>query len=143
MVEALDRLHEPDVALLNQVDQRQAAPVVPTSDRDDEPEVRFDELVFRRLAAPRCSGDVGQVELEFSRVGERHLTFGCTGRGYRDTLVLFVNISIARRAQRANDALGVCNPQSIRVRDAHQPSEGFAQLCVFHTLLFRERYIHA
>jgi hypothetical protein len=36
VVEALDRLHQADVALLNQVDQRQAAAVVAARDADDQ-----------------------------------------------------------------------------------------------------------
>ena len=46
-VEALDGAHQSEVALLDQVEERQAAIVVVLRDADDEAEVRADELLAR------------------------------------------------------------------------------------------------
>ena len=51
VIEALDRLHQADVALLDQVDQRQATAVVAARDRDHEAQVRLDEAVLRVVLA--------------------------------------------------------------------------------------------
>ena len=47
VIEALDRLHEADVALLDEVDERQAAAVVAARDRDHEAQVGLHEAVLR------------------------------------------------------------------------------------------------
>jgi hypothetical protein len=49
VLELVDRLHQADVAFLNQVEELQAAVGVLLGDRDDEPEVGFDQLLLRLL----------------------------------------------------------------------------------------------
>ena len=39
-------VEQPDIALLDQVEQGQAAPQVPPRDADDEPEIGLDELAL-------------------------------------------------------------------------------------------------
>src|SRR5216683_1071801 len=55
VLELVDRLHQADVAFLNQVEELQAAVRVLLGDRDDQPEVGLDQLLLRlfglRLAA--------------------------------------------------------------------------------------------
>ena len=46
MVEALDGLHQPDVALLDEVDQRETAAVVAARDGDYETQIRRNEALF-------------------------------------------------------------------------------------------------
>ena len=58
VVEALDRLHQADVALLDQVDERQPAAVVPARDRDHEAQVRLHELVLHDLRSRRGLADL-------------------------------------------------------------------------------------
>ncbi len=53
VVEALDRLHQADVALLDQVDERQPAAVVAARDAHDEAQVRLHELVLHEARARR------------------------------------------------------------------------------------------
>ncbi len=43
VVEALDRLHQPDVALLDEIEQGERPPRVPPGDRHHEPEIGLDE----------------------------------------------------------------------------------------------------
>ena len=50
-VELLGGADQPDDPLLDQVEQRQAVPLVALRDRDDEPQVRVDEQILRRLVA--------------------------------------------------------------------------------------------
>src|SRR4029077_1045761 len=50
VLELVDRLHEADVPLLNQVEELETAVRVLLRDRDDEAEVRFDELGLRALS---------------------------------------------------------------------------------------------
>ena len=57
--EALDRLHETDVALGDHFPDRQAIPAIAHGDLGDEPQMRGDELV-RRLAIPMFSPALGQ-----------------------------------------------------------------------------------
>src|SRR4051794_21000593 len=49
VLELVDRLHQADVAFLNQIEELQAAIGVLLRDRDDEAEVGFDELLLRHL----------------------------------------------------------------------------------------------
>ena len=42
-VVALDRLHQPEVALLDQIQERQAPPGVAAGDRDDESQIGLDQ----------------------------------------------------------------------------------------------------
>ena len=42
-LEAIDRFHQLDIALLNQIEQRQTAVQVALRDRDDQPQVRLDQ----------------------------------------------------------------------------------------------------
>ena len=83
-VELLDGADQPDHALLDQVEQREAVPLVALRDRDDEPQVRVDHPVLRRLVAALDllreldllrSGEervaAGLVEEELQRVGRR------------------------------------------------------------------------
>src|SRR5438105_380754 len=51
VIEALDGLHEADVALLDEIDERQPAAVVTASDRNDEAEIGLHEAVFRVVLA--------------------------------------------------------------------------------------------
>src|SRR5512134_467436 len=48
VIETLDRLDEPNVALLNEVDKRHATMIETTGNGDDEPQVRFHECIFGR-----------------------------------------------------------------------------------------------
>jgi hypothetical protein len=50
VVELLDRAEQPEVALLDEVEQRQALALVALRDGDDEPEVRLDEALLGALA---------------------------------------------------------------------------------------------
>ena len=50
-VELLRRADQPDDALLDQIEQRQAVSLVPLRDRHDEPQVRVDQRSFARLVA--------------------------------------------------------------------------------------------
>src|SRR5439155_22782898 len=50
-VELLDRADQSDDPLLDQVEQREAVPLVLLRDRDDEPEVRVDHPLLRRRVA--------------------------------------------------------------------------------------------
>jgi hypothetical protein len=49
VIEPLDGLHQADVALLNEVDEREATAIVAASDGHHESEVRLDELVLYDL----------------------------------------------------------------------------------------------
>jgi hypothetical protein len=64
MVEALDGLHETDVALLDEVDERQPAAVVAAGNRHHETQVRGDEAVLRSLLRFLRAAHVLQVPLE-------------------------------------------------------------------------------
>ena len=48
--EFVDRLHQPDIAFLDQVEELRAAVRIFLGDRNDEPQVRFDHL----LLGPAC-----------------------------------------------------------------------------------------
>ena len=48
VVELLDRADQPEVALLDQVEEQHAAADVPLRDRHDQPEVRLDQLASSR-----------------------------------------------------------------------------------------------
>ena len=52
-VELLDGVHQAEVALLDEVEQRQAGGLVLLGDRDDEPQVRLDERALGVLAFAR------------------------------------------------------------------------------------------
>ena len=59
VVELLRRAHEPERALLDQVEERQALVAVVLRDRDDEPQVRLDHLLLRvEVAALDALGEV-------------------------------------------------------------------------------------
>ena len=49
MVELVDRPHQAEVALLNQVEERQSPIAVALGDRDDQPQVGLDQFVLRPL----------------------------------------------------------------------------------------------
>ncbi|MCY0989777.1 hypothetical protein OV203_21750 [Nannocystis sp. ILAH1] len=76
MVEAVDGPQEAEVALLNQILQRQQATVVLSRDGDDEPQVGTDEGVLGDLegpvAAPHLGGEahVARVDIELSPAGD-------------------------------------------------------------------------
>src|SRR5579863_7418340 len=65
VLELVDRLHEADVPLLDEVEELQAAVRVLLGDRDDEAEVSLDELGLRALAHALAVTDlrVGAPEL--------------------------------------------------------------------------------
>ena len=72
MVELLDRPHQPEVALLDEVEQRQPARLVATRHRHHEPEVGLDEAAARvggvvehgrQLGAPAGPDATAGVEL--------------------------------------------------------------------------------
>src|SRR5690606_3456424 len=67
VIEALDGLHEADVAFLDQVDERKATAVVAPRDRNDEAEVRLHELVLDVFAPARSLRDRVEVLLERRR----------------------------------------------------------------------------
>ena len=52
VVELLDRSNETERALLDEVEEGEAAPEVALGDRDDEPEVRLDHVLLRIHVAP-------------------------------------------------------------------------------------------
>ena len=70
VVELLDRADEPEVALLDEVEQRQAAVRVAARDGDDEAQVGLDQLVLR-LHVPALDA-LGQRDLLLGRE-QRHL----------------------------------------------------------------------
>src|SRR5919197_4583168 len=47
ILKAVDRLHQADVAFLNQIEERQPSTQIALRDRDDQAEVGFDELALR------------------------------------------------------------------------------------------------
>ena len=57
VVELLDRAHQADIALLDQIHHRQTAPEVFLGDRDNQPQVGLDQVLARGLALAhqRCS----------------------------------------------------------------------------------------
>src|SRR5262249_19781026 len=57
VLELVDRLHQTDVAFLNQVEELQPAVGVLLRNRDDQPQVGFDELLFRLLGLPLAAHD--------------------------------------------------------------------------------------
>ena len=59
-VELLDGVHQPEVALLDQVEQRQAGRLVLLGDRHHEAQVRLDELALGLLA---LAGGAAQLTL--------------------------------------------------------------------------------
>src|SRR5688572_8657131 len=64
VLELVDRLHQADVAFLDQVEELQAAVGVLLGDRDDETEVGFDQLLLRLLGLGLAAHD------HFERVAE-------------------------------------------------------------------------
>ena len=72
-VELLDRVHEPEVALLDEVQQREARGLVLLRDRHHEPQVRLDELALRVVAA---LGDAAQLLLARGRELRGRLELG-------------------------------------------------------------------
>jgi hypothetical protein len=64
IVEAIDRLHQADVALLDEVLKRHPPVVEASCDRDHEPEVGLDEGVLRGPQAPSGPTDVVRVGRE-------------------------------------------------------------------------------
>ena len=76
VLELVDRLHQADVAFLNQVEELQAAVGVFLGDRDDQAEVGFDQFLLRLFGLVFAAQDgverllqLGRLLLE--RVGER------------------------------------------------------------------------
>src|SRR6266550_8033176 len=47
VLKAIDAFHQADIAFLNEIEERKAAIQVTLRDRDDEPEVRFDQAALR------------------------------------------------------------------------------------------------
>ena len=111
VIEALDRLHEADVALLDQVDQRQAAAVVAPRDRDDEAQVRLDEAVLRVVLA-----DVGRLDLLDVTAVRRRLFDERSRLG----LVVF---EVTLLHDVARDAIGARHPESITVGETNGTSQ--------------------
>jgi hypothetical protein len=64
VVEALDSLHQADVALLDEVDQRKPAAVVTASDRNHQTQIRGDEAVLSPLLRLLCDAHLLEVPLE-------------------------------------------------------------------------------
>ena len=81
VLELLDRAHEADVPLLDQVEEAEAAVGVALGDRDDEPEVGLDEapLAFLRLhlAAPDAREHVAQQLRRHADVSRSDLLHAC------------------------------------------------------------------
>ena len=73
-VELLDGAHEPERALLDEVEERQAAAAVALGDRDDEAQVGLDHLLLRGLVA------------ELDALGEADLVGGREQRHAADVL---------------------------------------------------------
>ena len=93
-LEAVDRLHQADVAFLDQIEQRQAAIRVALGDRHHQPQVGFEQLAlgladhFLLLAHPR--GDLAepaarQAGALFERVASRGPRSGAAPRRARRT----------------------------------------------------------
>ena len=61
VVELLDRPDQPDDPLLDQVEQRQAVPLVALGDRDDQPQVRVDHQILGFLVA--ALDPLGELDL--------------------------------------------------------------------------------
>src|ERR1035437_7938889 len=68
VLELVDRLHQPDVAFLDQVEELQPAVRVLLRDRDDEAEVGLDELLLRELGLPFAADDRVERLLEGCRI---------------------------------------------------------------------------
>ena len=66
VLEAVDRLHEPDVALLDQIEQAQVASQITLGHRDDEAEVRLHQLLLGLAHVAVAAGDLGQHYLELT-----------------------------------------------------------------------------
>src|SRR4029077_12707503 len=76
VLELVDRLHQAEVAFLNQVEELQAAVGVSLGDRDDEPQVRLDHLLLGlarlALALLHRLDDLAEIlDLEPGLAGER------------------------------------------------------------------------
>src|SRR5262249_52349946 len=69
MVEPLDRLHEADVPLLNQIDEWKAPAVVTARNGHHQSQVRLDELVFHDARVDRSFADLGREFLVGRRCG--------------------------------------------------------------------------
>ena len=72
MVELLRRTHQPDRALLDQVEEGQALLAVALGDRDDQTQVRLHQLVLRPLVAA------------LDPLRQRHLLRSCQQRDLAD-----------------------------------------------------------
>ncbi len=108
VVEALDRFHQADVALLNQVNQRQAAAVVAPRDADHEPEICLHEAVLGqtlRVVGGLHALDVAAVGLGirhhhalriFFRRIVHHVTGGAVGVGHPDAIRIW-QTNVARQ----------------------------------------------
>ena len=64
VIELLHRADQPEVALLDQVQEDQAAPDVPLRDRHDQPEVRLDEPLLRPDPVGAELGELGHLGAE-------------------------------------------------------------------------------
>ena len=70
VIEFFHGLHQPEIALLDQIEEKHTAVDVPLGDADDQTQVRLDKLLLRFLVAERHL--IGQFQLLFG--GEqRHL----------------------------------------------------------------------
>jgi hypothetical protein len=85
VLELVDRLHEPDVAFLNQIEELKAAVCVLLGNRHHQAEVRFDEFFFRLLRLDLAARDGFQCA---------HQLIGCllelVGHGLHFDLELFL-----------------------------------------------------
>ena len=61
VIELLRRAHQPDRALLNQIEEWQALVAIPLRDRDDEAKVRLDHLLLGAMVA--ALDPLGQLDL--------------------------------------------------------------------------------
>ena len=64
-VELLDGADEPDDALLDEIEEREAVPLVPLGDRDDEAQVRVDHPLLRLEVA--ALDPLGELDLLLGR----------------------------------------------------------------------------
>src|SRR6266496_1090033 len=113
VVELLDRTDQPEVSLLDQIQQEHAAADVAPGDGDDQPQVGLDQLLLGQLALPldplqladaRAGG--GLVELGggglalLDRLGEDDLLLGGQQRDLADLLEVHPHRIVGRRLQR-------------------------------------------
>ena len=104
MVELVDRLHQPEIALLDEVEELHASADISLGDGDDEPEVGFAEALFRLFVA------LGHP------LGEVLFLFGGQKRHLSDIFEIHLDRVVGRAVQRVESELFV---ERRRLFDGH------------------------